>query len=318
MNLESFKEILTEKAQSLGFQDLGIAPYILLSEEIKNYNNWLDNNNNADMNWMERNIDKREDISLILPEVKSVIVLMYKYKTHFEHNTNFGKIARYAWGTDYHEIIPPKLREIERLLFEHQPNSKSKSYVDTGAVLEKDWAIKAGIGWQGKNSLVLNKKEGSYFFISVIFTTIDFQSQPIVIKDYCGKCTKCIDACPTGAITSPKIVDSKKCISYWTIEAKAEKTIPEEIKLNLNGWVYGCDICQEVCPWNNHRVKPSLDILLFPRNDETNLKLEEIKQMSQEEFSLRFSKSPIKRPKLAGLKRNAEALIDIIITQSDN
>jgi epoxyqueuosine reductase len=313
MKLESLREILTEKAQSLGFQEIGFTPYSLLSQEIEKYKEWLASGNNSDMAWMERNLDKREDIRLILPEAKTVIVLAYTYKTPFEPNEepNSGKIARYAWGTDYHEFIPPKLREIQGLLKSHQPESESKSYVDTGAVLERQWALKAGLGWQGKNSLILNRKLGSYFFLSVIFTTIDFESKPNEIKDYCGKCTKCIDACPTGAISSPKIVDARKCISYWTIEAKADKEIPENIKSNLKGWVYGCDICQEVCPWNNHRVKPSLDELLFPRNNETNINLENIKNMTQEEFSLRFTKSPIKRPKLSGLKRNAEALLGV-------
>lgn len=296
------RSAIIEKALSIGFDEAGFASYEKLTEEIGHYKGWLENGNNADMAWMEKSLDKREDPSLILPGIRTVIVLACSYYTGIQHTRPENKIARYAWGTDYHEVLPKKLRQLEEEIKILIPGSESKSYVDTGPLLERQWAERAGLGWQGKNSLILNRKLGSYFFLSVILTTADISSDERD-KDRCGKCTKCLDACPTGAITAPKVVDANKCISYWTIESKEEK-FPPHISQKLNGWAFGCDICQEVCPWNGRRLKPKLDDWLQPRNGETNFHAETISNYTPEEFSARFSKSPVKRPKLAGIKRN--------------
>jgi epoxyqueuosine reductase len=298
---------LEGKSKSLGILDIKIAEYKILEDDIKNYQNWISNNHNATMSWMERNIDKRKDISLILPDVKSVIVVAYNYfkgNIHPEKlNSDEGKISKYAWGSDYHDILLPKLKELEIYLKELFPDCISKSYVDTGPLLEKKWAELSGLGWQGKNSLIINKNYGSYFFLGIILTNIKLPATKMV-KDYCGSCRKCIDACPTSAIIQDKVIDSNKCLSYWTIEAKPDVVIPEHIAKNAKSWIYGCDICQEVCPWNRHKPLISAEELFNPRFDGGILKKEIITEMVQEEFSGKFKNSPIKRLKIAGLKRN--------------
>lgn len=303
MSKDYLKAHIRTKAHELGFDDVGFAKAEQLTEEIKNYKTWLDNNYNAEMQWMARNIEKRENVLNILPEAKSVIVFAHSYFTGISHKEDNNKISRYAWGDDYHDIILKKLEIIEEFLKELSPAIKTKSYTDTGPILEKQWAVKSGIGWQGKNSLILNRNLGSYFFIGIIITSIEFDSDKTV-KDYCSSCSKCIDACPTGAIIQDKVVDSNKCISYWTIEAKPNREIPQNIKENINGWAFGCDICQEVCPWNKHKPKITSETGFQPRHNETNFVPEEVFNMTEEEFRVRFAKSPIKRTKLNGIKRN--------------
>lgn len=299
---------LHEKANIIGicekenFSQIKFAKYELLSNEIENYKEWLSLGYNADMEWMKKNLDKREDVSLIQENAKSVIVLAYNYNQSTTHESNENKISRYAWGDDYHNYIPKKLKKISNELKSLYPNEEFKYYVDTGAILEKQWGIKAGLGWQGKNSLLLNKKLGSYFFISVIITTLEVEHDDLV-KDYCGKCSKCIDACPTNAIISDKVVDSTKCISYWTIESKSD-SFPTDISENLEGWAFGCDICQEVCPWNNHRVPIQIEDFVNPRYGETVLDKETVFNYTEDEFKERYIKSPLKRPKHYGIKRN--------------
>lgn len=296
------KDNIIKLCKCENFTRINIAKFELLSSEIEKYNNWLAKGYSADMDWMKNYIDKREDISLIQENTKSVIVLAYNYNQNTKHSSNTNKISRYAWGDDYHNYIPKKLKKITKELQNIYPNEDFKYYVDTGAILEKQWGVKAGLGWQGKNSLLLNRKLGSYFFISIIFTTLEIENDELV-KDYCGKCTKCIDACPTEAIIEDKVIDSTKCISYWTIESKAEK-FPDVITENLEGWAYGCDICQEVCPWNNHRVPIQIENFVDPRYNETVFDKETIFNNTEDEFRERYIKSPIKRPKHNGIKRN--------------
>lgn len=296
------RENIVNICENENFIRINFAKYELLNEEIAKYKHWISNGFNADMHWMENNIDKREDVRLIQDKTNTVIVLAYNYNQTTLHKTQYNKISRYAWGDDYHNYIPKKLKRICNELKNIYPNENFKYYTDTGAILEKQWGVKSGLGWQGKNSLLLNKKLGSYFFISIIFTTLEIENNDLV-KDYCGKCTKCIDACPTEAIIEDKIIDSNKCISYWTIESKSEK-FPTEISENLEGWAFGCDICQEVCPWNNHRVPVQIDEFVNPRYEETEFDQEIIFNYTEEEFKERYIKSPIKRPKLQGIKRN--------------
>lgn len=311
--MPSLLEQIKAKSRELGFIDLGIARATVLHEELRRYEQWLSEGCNATMAWMEKNLDKRRDVSLIVPNAKSVIVTAFNYNTNYMHpagealTANEGKISRYAWNYDYHEVLKPKLAELSAYLRELVPSSESRHYTDTGPILEKVWAERAGIGWQGKNSLVLSKKFGSYFFIGIIITTAELEPSERV-KDCCMSCRKCIDACPTGAIVADKVVDSRLCLSYQTIESPRDKALPDEITEKLSGWIFGCDICQEVCPWNRNLPPHSDDERFHPRHGETVLKLDSLLNMSQEEFSTRFTKSPIKRPKLAGMKRNAEAL----------
>lgn len=306
------KNLLIEKSKSLGFQELRIAPYRKLNSESKNYQEWLARGFNASMDWMLRNIDKREDIALVLPNAKSIIVTAFSYYTGNIHpnelDTDIGKISRYAWGSDYHEIIKDKLQILSNEIQFLIPDSNSKCYVDTGPILEKQWAEIAGLGWQGKNSLILNKNIGSYFFIGIIISDLELPYDDQV-KDYCGTCNKCIVACPTNAIVGDKIVDSNKCISYWTIEAKPHVNIPESISQDAKNWIYGCDICQEVCPWNRNKPIFSNEPLFASRVAEGSISKNDIDNMIQDDFSRKFKNSPIKRLKISGLKRNSDDIL---------
>ncbi len=218
----------------------------------------------------------------------------------------YGRLSRYAWGTDYHDILLPKLKIISESIKNLCPGAATAEYVDTGPVLERQWAVRAGIGWQGKNGCIINKEYGSYFFLGTVITDVYFEPD-MPQSDHCGKCTACIDACPTGAIVSPKVIDSRKCLGYWTVEAKPDIEFPSYIQKNQSGALFGCDICQEVCPWNK-KASACNEKQFYPRNGETCLSKGYVENMTQEEFSLRFRKSPVKRVKLAGLKRNARYL----------
>jgi epoxyqueuosine reductase len=214
----------------------------------------------------------------------------------------FGKISRYSLVKDYHNFLLPKLKAVIKKIEEIESGAMNKEYVDTGPVMEKAWAARAGIGWQGKNGVIISRKNGSWIFLGIIITTAEFEpDRPI--NDYCGTCTKCIDACPTKAIVEPKVIDAKKCIAYWTTESKADNDIPDFVSKNLNNWIYGCDICQEVCPWNKKLEK----------NDKKNefrnlLSIQELLNMNDEQFHKSFDGSPIERIKIKGLKRNANAI----------
>jgi epoxyqueuosine reductase len=263
------------------------------------------------MFYMERNQDKRTNIKELLPGAKSVISLGLNYYTPHQYSGNEtqGKISRYAWGTDYHIIIWEKLFLLIQQLKEIDPAFDAVSYVDTGPIMDKAWAVKAGLGWQGKHSNVINKDFGSWFFIANIISNNEFEySTPII--DFCGSCTACLDACPTDAITAPYIVDSNKCISYQTIENKGE--IPSSLKGKFDNWIFGCDICQDVCPWNIKFSQLSAEPGFYDRENKRELPLYKIIEMTQEEFSELFRNSPVKRTKLKGLKRNAAFLKESI------
>lgn len=307
--LRYHSERIKKTAKKAGFELVGIAKAEPLPEEFQRYEEWIASGYHATMQYMERNLEKRRDIREILPGAESVIVVGLSYHTPYQHQyaEDQGKISRYAWGTDYHEILPVKMQEIVSVISAINPESQSKIYVDTGPIPEKQWARKAGIGWQGKNSNVISREIGSWFFLGIIITTVPLEyDKPI--EDYCGTCTACLEACPTQAIIEPYTVDAGKCISYWTIEAKPHIEIPQHIAENMEQWIYGCDICQDICPWNRFSSETSID-LFHPREEQTSFNLESIMQMNQEEFSARFRKSPIKRTKLAGLQRNAKALM---------
>jgi len=311
-HIGSLTRALKQKALELGFSQAGIAAAQTLDHEMGLFQEWLDRGYHGSLSYMERNLDKRRDPENILPGARSVVVLTYNYFTPFYHDCDsagsesHGKISRYAWGDDYHEVIPPKLQQLSDFLKELSPGAGTKYYTDTGAVLEKPWAVRAGIGWQGKHSNVISRTNGSWFFLAVIITDVELEPDTPHL-DYCGSCTACMKACPTSAIVEPYVVDATKCISYWTIETKPEFEIPDAIADNMNGWIFGCDICQEVCPWNRFR-KISEEPGFFPRENETCLEFRRIEEFTQEDFSARFRKSPLKRTKLPGLKRNIRAM----------
>jgi len=298
--MEELKIALKKRAFELGFCEIGFARYERLDREILTYLKWLEKGYSASMTYLEKNIDKRTDVKLILEDVRTVIVTAYPYLNKFKHSSNLFKISRYAWGEDYHKVLLDKLKKLIEFIRNKSIGLRYKIYVDTGPILEKVWAIRAGIGWQGKNSLIISRNYGSFIFLGIILTNVEFEPDK-PLKDYCGTCTKCIESCPTNAIVQPKVIDSRKCISYWTIEAKPDYEIPQSI--NLNGWIFGCDICQEVCPWNK-KVKLSDEIAFYPRFNQTNLDKKFLEELTSEKFKERFKGSPIKRAKYEGLRRN--------------
>jgi len=305
--VELTKEIVSAEAKNIGFDLVGFSEASILTQEIKNLKNWLDDGNHAGMAYMERNIEKRENVKNILANAKSVISLGLNYYTPHTHSNKkgYGKISRYGWGIDYHYIIWEMLDKLISELRKIDSSFEGKSYVDTGPVMDKAWAVRSGLGWIGKHSNVINKNYGSWFFISEIINNFSFPAE-IPSYDYCGSCTKCIDACPTNAIISEREVDANKCISYLTIENKGE--IPNEFKGKFDNWLFGCDICQDVCPWNKKFAKET-KVEQFQPKFGTELNLAEINEMTNSDFKNKFEKSPIKRSKLKGLKRNAEFLL---------
>ncbi len=296
------------KAKECGFDIVGFAEAGMLTEEVSKLDEWLGRGYQAGMSYMERNREKRLDVRNILPSAKSVISLGLNYytKENYSYDSGKGKVSRYAWGTDYHLIIWEKLARFEEELKQIDPSFESVSYVDTGPVMDKVWAVKAGIGWLGKNTNVINKEIGSWIFLSTVITNAEFEYSA-QLEDFCGTCTACIDACPTGAIAEEYAVDSNKCISYLTIENKGE--IASEFKGRFEDWIFGCDICQDVCPWNIKFAAITHEDKFFSEDGNGELNLDEILNMGANEFKLRFERSPIKRAKLKGLRRNAEFLL---------
>jgi len=300
-------ELVVKKAKEIGFDIVGFAKADNLTTEISHLNDWLRLGYQAKMNYMERNIDKREDVTEILPGAKSIISLAINYYSpeKYSGDLEFGKVSRYAWGKDYHLIIWDLLKKLEKVLKEIDPEFESKSYVDTGPVMDKAWAVRAGIGWLGKHTNVINKDLGSWLFLANIITNYEFDySEPI--PDFCGSCTACIEACPTNAILDEYFLDSNKCISFLTIENKED--IPDEFDDKMNGWLFGCDICQDVCPWNIKFSQVTKLKEFSPSKGNKEIKLDEVQSMKPEKFNERFSESPVKRAKLSGLKRNARHL----------
>ena len=295
-------EIVIQKAKSVGFNLVGFAKVEMLKKESEHLREWLDKNYHAGMDYMERNFDKHKDVNRILPNAKSVISLGLNYYAtdSYSNDKAVGKISRYAWGKDYHLIIWAMLDELEEELKKVDLQFECISYVDTGPVMDKAWAVRAGIGWLGKHTNVINREIGSWFFIANFITNYEFDNSE-QIPDFCGTCTACLDACPTDAIIQEYIVDSNKCISYLTIENKEQ--IPEEFRNKFDNWIFGCDICQDVCPWNQKFPVESLVKDFNPQNKELNL--DKVIEMKEDDFKEKFRTSPIKRAKLSGLKRNA-------------
>jgi len=297
---------IKEKALELGFQKIGIVRAEPLEREGARLREWLANDRHGEMAWLAREPEKRIAPQLIFPEARSMIVAAMNYFTPHEHGESVGKISRYAWGDDYHEILKERLRALLAWIEAEIPDAKGKVCVDTAPVMEKAWAARAGLGWIGKHSNLITTDFGSWVFIGEILLNLELNFNTDVVKDHCGTCTACLDACPTNAIVEPYVVDSRACISYATIELRDE-VLPGNIAENLNGWLYGCDICQDVCPWNRFE-KPTTEPRFEPREGETSIETAKILEFTPEEYAARFRKSAMKRTKLSGLKRNAKVL----------
>lgn len=306
MNL--LAENIKQQARALGFDKVGIVPAEALTEEGGKLREWLEQGFHGQMAYMARDPQQRSDPRLLMASAKSVVCVALNYFQPEKHSDSpeAGKISRYAWGDDYHDVLRDKLKALLARIKEQQPEVEGKICVDTSPMMDKAWAVRAGLGWLGKHTNVITKEFGSWVFLGELLLSIEFDDYDTFIEpDHCGKCTACIDACPTAAIIAPYQLDATRCISYGTIELR-EAELPEPIRSNLEGWVFGCDICQDVCPWSRFS-RQSGEQRFTPRPGIVEPKLQELAEMSQEEFSTRFRKSPIKRTKLVGLKRNAEA-----------
>jgi epoxyqueuosine reductase len=302
-------DIIKTKARALGFAKVGIAKAEPLADEVRYLQEWLNRGYHGTMEWMTRNIDKKTDVRNIVPGAKSVIAVAINYYTNVEHanESGIGKVSRYAWGDDYHDVVTKKLEQLWGWLQQEFPGVDGRYYVDTGPVMDKVWAQQAGIGWIAKHTNVITQEFGSWVFLGELITTLELEpDEPAT--DHCGSCTLCIEACPTDAIVEPYVVDSNRCISYLTIEHRGE--IEGEIASNFHGWIYGCDICQDVCPWNHKFSKDTDEKRFKPRPWNVAPVLEEWKDMPQEVFTDKFKGSPIKRTKREGLTRNVKVVLE--------
>lgn len=292
-----FRRFVTE----LGFSDVAAAPVrpVKRAQAVKD---WVDNGYHADMHWFARGLEKRLDPRLVQPDARSIIMLTMPY--HCEPVTLAGKkLARYACGDDYHDVILKLIKQCTAWLTEREPDSATRHYVDTGPVLERYWAQESGLGWIGKNGNLISRRQGSYIFLASLVTTLQVPyGRPH--DDFCGSCRACIDACPTQAIVADGVVDSRKCISYMTIEHRG----PFEDAPDFENWLFGCDICQEVCPWPNKFSQETPLEALRPRQAYAELEEDDLADMVQEVFSATFRKSPVKRTKIAGIQRNLKHL----------
>jgi len=306
--MRSLSADIKKKAIEIGFHKVGIVPASPLTDETLKFREWLGQDFHGEMAWMAREPEKRGDPRLLFPAARSIIVVALNYYTGHKHDDDptRGKISRYAWGEDYHDVLREKLDELLKWLKGTKPDINAKICVDTSPVMDKAWAVRAGIGWLGKHSSVITTDLGSWVFLGSLLVDIELDHDTEIVDDHCGTCTACLDACPTNAIVEPYVVDSRKCLSYATIELRSDQ-LPSDIAENLNGWLYGCDICQDVCPWNRFE-KQTEEKRFEPREGETSLNLKTVAAMDPDEYVNRFRRSAIKRTKLSGLKRNAQAL----------
>ncbi len=297
---------IKQEAAKLGFAACGIAPSEILHEESTHLEAWLQNGFQAGMGYMERNREVRVNPALLVENAKSVIVFLYNYSpAQWMHETSPYLVSAYAYGNDYHDVIREKLNELIRKLKEQVPGIAIRGFVDSAPVLERAWATRAGLGWIGKNSMLISKRNGSLFFISELITDLELEYDKPMGGNYCGDCSRCIDACPTQAITDLSVIDANKCISYLTIENKGE--INPDFKGKYDKWIFGCDICQQVCPWNRFST-PHHEPAFEPPSGLMEFTGADWEQMGQEQFKSIFRKSAVKRAKFAGLKRNIDFL----------
>lgn len=303
-NKEKYTQLIKAESKRLGFLSCGISKAGFLEEEAPRLESWLDKNQHGQMAYMENHFDKRLNPTLLVEDAKSVISLLLNYYPSEEQNKESYKISKYAYGQDYHFVIKEKLTELLHTIQSEIGDVSGRAFVDSAPVLDKAWAAKSGLGWIGKNSNLITQKTGSFYFIAELIVDLELDYD-YATTDHCGTCTACIDACPTEAIVSPYVVDGSKCISYFTIELK--DNLPQEMKGKFNDWMFGCDICQDVCPWNRFS-KPHKEPLFQPNSEVLSFTKKDWEEITEDTFKKVFANSAVKRTKLNGLQRNIDFL----------
>lgn len=302
---EQYAQLIKQEAKALGFLSCGIAKAGFLADEAPKLEQWLQQGRHGKMHYMENHFEKRLDPTLLVPGAKSVVSLLLNYHTEEkQEDSNAPKIASYAFGQDYHTVIKDKLKTLLGRLKESIGDIEGRVFVDSAPVMDKAWAAKAGLGWIGKNTNIIAKQEGSFFFIAEMIIDLEL-AYDLPVADHCGSCTACIDACPTEALTTPYQIDGSKCISYATIELK--DAIPSSFKDKMEGWMFGCDICQTVCPWNRF-ARPHQEPAFQPKKELLALTAKDWQELTEETFLQVFQKSAVKRAKYSGLQRNIRFL----------
>ena len=300
---------LKAEARRIGFDACGIARAERLDDEARKLEQWLGDGRHATMGWMENHFEKRVDPRKLVPGAQSVVSVLQSYYQPVEPGSTpeTAQISRYAWGDDYHDVLKEKLAELFDWLDDRAGGIGGRVFVDSAPVLDKAWAQRAGLGWMGKHTNLISRKIGSYFFIGEMIVDVPLAADDPFSADYCGSCTRCIDACPTDAIDRPYSVDSNRCISYWTIEHRGDD-IPEHLAADFGAWIFGCDICQDVCPWNKFK-KPTTDARFLPREGLHDTSLHEWAELNLEDFRRRFHKNPLRRTGFEGFQRNVRVAI---------
>ncbi|MBC9796863.1 tRNA epoxyqueuosine(34) reductase QueG [Sinomicrobium weinanense] len=301
-----YTQLIKAEARRLGFMSCGVSRAEFLEEEAPRLERWLRENMHGEMGYMENHFDKRLDPRLLVDGAKSVISLTLNYfPAEEQKDTGSPKISKYAYGRDYHFVIKDKLKQLLHFIHEEIGEVGGRAFVDSAPVLDRAWATRSGLGWIGKNSNLISKKVGSFFFIAELVVDLDLEYDDPITTNHCGSCTACIDTCPTQAIVEPMVVDGSRCISYFTIELK--DNIPTEFEGKFDDWMFGCDICQDVCPWNRFS-KPHNEPLFDPHPDLLNMSKKDWEEITEDVFREIFRKSAVKRTKFKGLKRNIEFL----------
>ncbi|WP_139958924.1 tRNA epoxyqueuosine(34) reductase QueG [Flavicella sediminum] len=301
----AYTAFIKSKALALGFTSIGISKAEFLEEEAPRLEQWLQNGFQGEMSYLENHFDKRLDPTLLVEGAKSVISLSYNYFPEEEQTDAAYKLAKYAYGQDYHHVIKDKLKLLMEEIQQEIGEVSGRAFTDSAPVLERAWAQKSGLGWNGKHSLLIQKKHGSFFFLAELILDLELEYDVPFHTNHCGTCTKCIDACPTQAILPNNTVDGSKCISYFTIELKNE--LPTSVKGKFDDWMFGCDICQDVCPWNRFS-KPHTEPLFQPHADLLQMTKNDWQEITQDIFQKVFKKSAVKRTKFSGLTRNIDFL----------
>jgi len=302
LNSSNYTQFIKSASARLGFHYCGIAKAVKLDDDARRLEHWLQQGLHGSMQYMENHFDLRIDPCKLVPGARSVITLLLNYFPSEQQRPGSPKISKYAYGKDYHEVIREKLNDLLHLIKENIGNVQGRGFVDSAPVLERSWAVRSGAGWIGRNGNLITRQQGSDFFIATLITDLELIADEPFAKDYCGTCTKCVDACPTNAIKENKMIDGSRCISYFTIELK-DAVIPNEMKNKFENWMFGCDICQDVCPWNRFS-KPTNEAAFTAIPEILNLSTEEWQSITEDTFRKIFKASPLKRSKYKGIQRN--------------